>query len=246
MVAEEKVIVITGGASGIGLALVKHFIPRNAVISIDRNAAKIDKLQTQFPTVISLSADIRHKTEIENVIDQIADQFGRIDMLIHSAGIGKFYNFNTLPENEVFSLVETEIMTDLIAPILITKKCLPLLRQSSEPKVVYITSGLAYMPDATSPTYCSSKAGLHFFAMSLRHQLKGSPVKIIEVLPAAVDTEFSKGINVPKINPEQFVKTFVGKMGKGKTTIRIGMTKVLYVLSRFFPRLAFKIVNSKK
>ncbi|MFT3947848.1 MAG: SDR family NAD(P)-dependent oxidoreductase [Agriterribacter sp.] len=246
MAIENKVIVITGGASGIGLALAKHFILNNTVVSIDRNPKKIELLKIEVPKVISLKADICNKTEIEKGVAEIKSSFSKIDMLVHSAGIGRFYNFDAMPEDELLSLAETEIATDFVAPILITKKCLPLLKQSPDPKIVYITTGLAYMPDTASPTYCSSKVGLHFFAMSLRHQLKDTNIKVIEVLPAAVDTEFSKGIDVPKISTEKFVKSFVGKLEKGKTTIRIGMANVLYMLSRFFPSLAFKIINGKK
>lgn len=246
MTTQNQIIVITGGATGIGLALVKHFIADNQVISIDRNLKKIETLQKQVPKVKSIKADISKKNEIDEAVKQISKDYNKIDMLINNAGIGKYYDFKKTIETELIEIVVAEITTNLISPILLTKKCLPLISKSDSPKIVYISTGLAYMPDAGSPTYCSSKAGLHFFAMSLRHQLKGTNIQVIEVLPAAVDTDFSKGIDVPKISTEKFVKMFVSKLDKGQTTINIGMAIVLNKLSRFFPKFTFNIINNKK
>lgn len=245
MVTKNQVIVITGGASGIGLALVKHFITYNQVFSIDRNPDKIEKLLQEFPAVKSIKADVCNDDEINKAIEVISKDYGRIDMLISNAGIGKHYNFETTPEEELIQIVRAEIATNFTVPILLSKKSLPLLLKSDFPKIVFISSGLAYMPDAGSPTYCSSKAGLHFFAMSLKYQLKNTKIKVIEVLPAAVDTEFSKGIEVPKISTEKFIKEFITKLNKGQTTINIGMAGVLNIISRFSPKLAFEMINKR-
>lgn len=166
-------------------------------------------------------------------------------MLISNAGIGKYYDFISTAESELIKIAEAEITTNFMAPVLPSKKCLPLLLKSDFPKIIFVSTGLAYMPDAGSPTYCSSKAGLHYFAMSLRHQLRKTNIKVIEVLPAAVDTDFSKGIDVPKISTEKFVKSFIYQLDKEKTTIDIGMAAVLNKLSRFFPKFAFNIINRK-
>lgn len=245
MAIQNQVIVITGGASGIGLSLVKHFIADNQVISIDRNPEKITLLQKEVPKVKSIRADVCKKEEVHQAINQIDRRYGKIDLLISNAGIGKHYNFETIIEDELIQIAEAEIITNFLAPVLLSKKSLPLLLKSDFPKIVFVSTGLAYMPDAGSPTYCSSKAGLHFFVMSLRHQLKNTKIKVIEVLPAAVDTEFSKGIEVPKISTEKFVREFISKLNKGQTTIHIGMAVVLHKLSRFFPKFAFNIINKK-
>lgn len=246
MAIQNQVIVITGGATGIGLALVKHFVTDNVDISIDRNFRKIEALQKQFPKVKSIKADVCNNGELNRAVEVINKNYGRIDILISNAGTGKRYNFETTAEDELIQIIEAEIRTNFIAHIILSKKCLPVLYKSNSPKIVFISTGLAYMPDAGSPTYCSSKAGLHFFAMSLRYQLKNTKIKVIEVLPAAVDTEFSKGMDVPKISTEKFVKDFITQLEKGQTTIHIGMAAVLNKLSRFFPKLAFKIINGNE
>ncbi len=246
MTTQNRIIVITGGATGIGLALVKHFIADNQVISIDRNLQKIETLQKQVPKVKSIKADISKKEEIDEAVKQISKDYGKIDLLINNAGIGKYYDFEKTTENELIEIVEAEITINFLAPILLTKKCLPLISKSDSPKIIFISTGLAYMPDAGSPTYCSSKAGLHSFTISLRHQLKGTNIKVIEVLPAAVDTEFNKELDIPKISTEKFVKSFISKLNKGETTMNIGMAAVLNKLSRFFPKFAFKIINTNK
>src|SRR5471030_3136540 len=105
---KNKVIVITGGASGIGLAIVKELMDNNTVISIDRNPNKIATLKASLPKVTSIKADITSNEELTNAISEIEKKHGRIDVLINNAGVGSPFDFANAKEDELMKSIETE------------------------------------------------------------------------------------------------------------------------------------------
>lgn len=240
---ENKIIVITGGATGIGLAITRELLPHNTVISIDRNPAKITALKAALPQVVSLKADVTRPSELDAALLHIERDFGSIDLLINNAGTGSQFDFTTMPEGELAELLEREMAVNYKAPILLTRKAMPLLSKAAEPVVVFVSSGLAYMPIAGFAGYCASKSAMHVFTMSLRHQLRASKIRIVEVLPPTVDTDFNKGINAPKMSPTAFARAFITQLAKGKTVINIGQSAALALFSRFLPGVAFRMLN---
>jgi uncharacterized oxidoreductase len=244
---KNKIIVITGGATGIGFAIVKELVNNNTVISIDRNPSKINALKASLPKVESLKADVTSNEELTNVIASIEKTHGRIDVLINNAGKGEVFNFVKTPEKELIEKIETEMSINYIAPILLTKKALPLLQKSTEPIVVMISSGLAYMPVSSAGTYSASKAAIHFATMIIRHQLFPLKIRVVEVLPPVVETDMSKGLTISKKMPaDKFAQIFLAKLSKGENVMNIGQVAALEKLSRYFPKAAFKILNRTK
>ncbi|MDO1445444.1 SDR family NAD(P)-dependent oxidoreductase [Rhodocytophaga aerolata] len=239
----NQVIVITGGASGIGYAIIQELLKANTIVSLDRNVQKINRLTANLSQVTSIQADITDPEQVSHSLEVISQKFGRIDMLIHNAGKGSFVDFAKCPETELQHVLRQEIETNYMAPVLLTKKALYLLQKSRQPTVVFLTSGLAYMPVAKFAGYCAAKAAMHFFAMSLRHQLKDTPIKVIEVLPPTLDTDFNKGLDIPKMSPETFANRLIKMLAKGEETITIGQSVALEKFARFFPALAFKMLN---
>src|SRR5256885_11548544 len=98
---ENKIIVITGGASGIGLGIIKELIGKNIVISLDRNDKKIAALKSALPKVESIKTDITSETDLANAISTIQNKHGKIDLLINNAGVGKNFDFLNLSEKEL-------------------------------------------------------------------------------------------------------------------------------------------------
>lgn len=239
----NKIIVITGGATGIGLAIVKEFSDSNTVISLDRNQKSIDDLVAKVPKAISIHTDVTDTLQLRKALTQIEEKYGRIDILINNAGIGKALSFEKLSEEEISAVAEAEMKVNYFAPIRLTKMALPLLDKSADPRVVFNTSGLAYTPSATFPTYSATKAALHSFVLTLRHQLKNTKVHVYELLPPAVDTAFSTGIDTPKIKPEQVAKALAKGLESKKFTIHVGQAGALSIISRISPSGAFKMVN---
>ena len=243
MQLQSKIIVITGGATGIGRALIAELLPANTVISLDRSPQKIAELGKYFPLVHSIRADITNDPEVKAALAEIANKFGLIDVLINNAGTGAQFDFTRIEEEALKGVLQREIATNFLAPVLLTHQALPLLQKSPSPMVVFVSSGLAYMPIASFGGYCASKAAMHAFAMSLRHQLKKTRVKVVEVLPPTVDTDFNKGIEAPKMAPAAFAKVCLKQLEGGKTIINIGQSKALSIFSRLMPGLAFKMLN---
>ncbi len=240
---KNKIIVITGGATGIGLAIIKELINDNIVISIDRNLSKIENLKTIVPKVESIKADVTSDEELNNAIESIEKLHGRIDVLINNAGKGGKFDFVNATEKDLIETIETEMSINYIAPIRLTKKALPLLKKSAEPIIVIISSGLAYVPISFIGTYCASKAAIHFVALSLRQQLANSKIRVVEVLPPVVDTEISKDAKVSRMSTNRFAKIFIKKLSKGENIMNIGNTAALEKFTRVFPKMAFKMVN---
>ncbi len=242
---KNKIIVITGGASGIGLAIIKELISDNTIISIDRNQVKIDNLKKTVPKVNSILADITSGKDLDNAIATIKDSYGKIDLLINNAGKGGSFDFVNATEKDLLETIEMEMAINYKAPIMLTKKALPLLRKSDSPTVVIVSSGLAYIPMAFLGTYCASKSAIHFVAMSMRHQLAKSNIRVVEVLPPVVDTELAKDAPVAKMPVDKFAKTFISQLEKGVDVMNIGQTAGLEKFVRFFPKTAFKTLNKQ-
>ncbi len=243
MQLQHKIIAITGGASGIGRALVAELLPANTVISLDRSPEKITALGAAFPQVHSLRTDITNDQETKAALAAIARDFGRVDVLINNAGTGAQFDFADTGAEPLQGMLRREINTNYLAPVLLTHQALPLLQKSPSPVVVFVSSGLAYMPIASFAGYCASKAAMHAFALSLRHQLRKTNIRVVEVFPPTVDTDFNKGIQAPKMAPAAFAKAFLQQLERGKTSINIGQSKALSVFSRLMPGLAFKMLN---
>lgn len=221
-----KIIVITGGASGIGLALIDALIANNTIISLDRNPTKIQALQERHPKVVCIPSDLTDLHQMQAAIDTIQQQYQFIDILINNAGIAKVLDWQT----------------NFIAPLHLAKISLPLLQQASNPTIVMITSGLIYAPKIDLPNYSATKIALHSMCLTMRAQLPG--VKIIEVLPPMVDTSMNTDTKGKKMSPEQFAHDCLKGISKGQERINVGMSKMLGIISRIAPSLAMKLVNA--
>lgn len=243
---KNKIIVITGGATGIGLAITKELIGDNMVISIDRTESKIAALKAALPKVESIRADVTSEADLSNAISIIEKTHGKIDLLINNAGKGGAFDFVKTPEKELMETIEMEMAINYLAPIRLTRKALPLLQKSSEPIVVMVSSGLAYMPLAFLGTYCATKTAIHFATMSIRHQLAALKIRVVEVLPPVVDTDLSKSATMPKMPADKFARIFLSRLEKGDTVMNIGQSASLEKFSRFLPKTAFKMLNKER
>ena len=242
---KNKIVVITGGATGIGLAIARELLSDNTVISLDRNPTKIAALRSALPHVHSIKADVTLADHRHAALASIEKEFGRIDLLINNAGIGGTFDFLKADEDTLQRAIANEIAVNYEAPILLTKLALPLLKKSNDPTVVVTTTGLVYTPMAIIGSYCASKAAAHFAAMSLRHLLAPEKIRVVEVLPPSVDSELNFAKGVKKMPPEIFAKQFLAKLSRGQEVINVGQSVFLEKLSRLAPKMAFRMLNSR-
>lgn len=192
-------ILITGGGSGIGLALAEEFSKLgNKVIVAARSARKLELVAKKG--LEQLPVNMSARDSIESLARTVVSRFPALNVVIHNAGIMKNENLRTA--NTANIAVET-IATNLTGPILLTAALLPHLLQKPDATIMTVSSGLGFVPLAMTPTYSATKAAIHSYTESLRYQLQGTPIGVIELVPPYVQTELmgSRQLHDPAAMP---------------------------------------------
>ena len=244
MILQNNTILITGGSSGIGLELAKRLIEKNnKVIICSRSKDKLEKAKVKYPDIEIFQCDLSKEKECERLTHWIKETHKECNILINNAAIVHITNF--YKDEKILEKAKTEIHTNLLAPIILTKLFIPILEKNPKPKLINITSGLAYVPKADYPFYNATKSALHSFTQTLRMQMDKSAIDILEVFLPPVDTPFHKG-NPPKkvITVEKAVDKMISGIEKEEIEIRVGITKLIYLISRIAPKFASKKVNN--
>lgn len=180
-------ILITGGGSGIGRALAEALHAKgNKVIVAGRRERALDAVTEANPGMESMLLDIQDATDIARFARQAVERFPRLNAVIQNAGIMKPEN---VPAADNLGIAEETIMTNLLGPIRLTAALLPHLLKQPRASIVTVSSGLAFVPLAATPTYSATKAAIHSWSIGLREQLKATSVEVIEIAPPYVQTE---------------------------------------------------------
>jgi len=180
-------ILITGGGSGIGRALAEALHDRgNQVIIAGRREGALDQVTAANPGMASMLLDIQDKADIEAFARQAVERFPRLNVVLNNAGIMKP---ETVPAADNLAIAEETIATNLLGPIRLTTALLPHLLRQDKATILTVSSGLAFVPLAATPTYSATKAAIHSWSIGLREQLKDTPVEVIEITPPYVQTE---------------------------------------------------------
>ncbi|MBR0903231.1 SDR family oxidoreductase [Bradyrhizobium liaoningense] len=183
-------ILITGGTSGIGRALAEAFHDRgNRVIVTGRRQALLDQITTERPGLIGLTLDFDDPASLPRLSADVRARFPELNVLIANAGISR-------PEDICVdgwdaSDAEAIVATNIVGVLRVTAAFLPVLKRQPSATIVATSSNLAFVPRADFPTYCASKAFLHSWLQSLRHQLRKIPVEVLELAPPYVQTELT-------------------------------------------------------
>jgi uncharacterized oxidoreductase len=191
----NQTVLITGGASGIGLALAKRFAARgNTVIVCGRDQAKLDAAARDIAGLKTIRADVADTADRVRLAETVRRDFPALSVLVNNAGIQNQPPPITEPQD--WAAHQNELTINLSAPIHLSMLLAPHLATRSDAAIINVTSGLAYVPIARMPVYCATKAALHSFTQSLRHQMKGTSVTVIELAPPAVNTDLGgKGLH---------------------------------------------------
>jgi uncharacterized oxidoreductase len=183
-------ILLTGGSSGIGLALAVALQDAgNQVIIAGRRQALLQAAVAAHPGLQAEVLDVADLDGLAGFAAQMVSRYPGLNVLINNAGIMLAEDL-LAPDT---GAAEATITTNLSAPIKLTAALLPHLRAQADATVIMVTSGLAFVPLTATPTYNATKAALHSYSQSLRHQLRDSSVKVLELAPPAVQTDLMPG-----------------------------------------------------
>ena len=186
MKTTDNTILVTGGGSGIGRGLAEAFHHLgNQVIITGRGQKALDETTAANPGMKSVTLDVSDPKSIQSFAAQVTKEFPSLNVLINNAGIMQPENLLEKPDA---SVAEAIVTTNLLGPIRLTAALLPPLRKQPRATIMTVSSGLAFVPLAMTPTYCATKAAVHSYTQSLRYQLKSTKVEVIELIPPYVQT----------------------------------------------------------
>ena len=236
-------VLITGGSSGIGLALAKQFLAlRNKVIITGRDASKLEEIKHRLPELEYKACDLTDNASLDELVFLIEQKYRNLNVLINNAAVQ--YNYQFVDEPDLIHKVEYEIAANLTAPIKLTGLLLPVLLNNENSAVVNVSSGLFIAPKKTASVYCATKAAIHSYSKTLRYQLEGTGIRVFEIIPSLVDTPMTSGRGKSKISPDKLVNEFIKDFKADRFESYIGKTKLLCSVHRFSPQLADKIMKN--
>ena len=182
-------LLITGGGSGIGRALAEAFHANgNQVVIAGRRRELLDEVTAANPGMKSAVLDIENADAIRSFAAQLKADYPALNVVIHNAGIMRAESIQSGELGDA----EATIATNLLGPIRLNAALLPLLQAQPQATIMTVSSGLAFVPMAATPTYCATKAAIHSYTQSLRYQLRDSQIEVLELIPPYVQTELMR------------------------------------------------------
>ncbi|MDT7536388.1 SDR family oxidoreductase [Sphingobium sp. SA2] len=183
-----KTILITGGGSGIGAALAHEFhAAGNQVIIAGRRQAALDAVVAAHPGMAAMTLDMEDAAAIVAFADKLVAEFPALNAVVLNAGV------MIAEEGIDLAIAETTVATNLLGPIRLSHALLPHLRAQAAASLITVSSGLAFVPLAATPTYSATKAAIHSWSLAMRAQLAGTSVEVIEIVPPGVQTDLMPG-----------------------------------------------------
>jgi uncharacterized oxidoreductase len=214
-------ILITGGASGIGLGLTERFIQENnTVIICGRRESVLNEVKAKFPSVITKVCDLSLEEERIELYKWISENHPDLNVLINNAGIQKWIS---VTDAGFYESMKAEIATNIEAPLHLTSLFIEL---KSLTTVMNVTSGLAFSPFAKVPVYSATKAFFRSFTISLRHLLKAKNIEVIEIIPPALNTDLG-GVGLHDAHPSvsDFIVSIFEQLKEGRTELTFGTSE---------------------
>ena len=223
MKLRDNKILITGGASGIGLGLTERFIKENnTVIICGRRETVLQEVTEKFPNVIAKVCNLCVEAERIELYNWISENHSDLNVLVNNAGIQNWMNIS---DNDFYEKASDEITTNIIAPIHLTTLFTNL---KSLDTIINVTSGLAFVQLSKVPIYCATKAFLHSFTLSVRHILKSKNIEVIEMIPPALNTDLGgKGLHDGQPLVSDFVEAVFQQMKAGNTELTFGFSEAM-------------------
>lgn len=216
-------VLITGGASGIGLGLTERFIQENnTVIICGRRESLLKEISDRFTHVITYRCDLSLPLERKKLFEWISENHADLNVLVNNAGIQQSVS---LSDDTFYGQAKEEIDINIEAPIHLASLFIHL---KSLDTIINVTSGLAFVPMIRMPVYCATKAFLHSFTLSLRQLLKAGNIEVIELIPPALNTDLGgKGRHDYAPPVSDFIQAVFEQLALGKTELTFGFSDAM-------------------
>lgn len=232
-------MLITGGASGIGLGLTERFIhENNTVIICGRRESVLKEVSDKFPSVITRVCDLTIEAERTALFNWVSENHSDLNVLINNAGIQQWINISDI---DFFQRAKNEIAINIEAPLHLTSLFMNL---KSLETIMNVSSGLSFVPLSKVPVYAATKAFIHSFTLSSRYLLKSKNIEVIEIIPPALNTDLGgKGIHDAAPPVSDFINAIFEQLKEGKNQLTFGFSEAMAKASQEDIKNAFNRMN---
>ncbi len=233
-------ILITGGASGIGLGLTERFLKENnTVIICGRRTSALKEVSDKFPSVITRVCDLTVEADRISLYTWIAENHPDLNVLVNNAGIQQWMK---IEDPDFYTRMKNEIAINIEAPVHLTSLFINL---KSLRTIINVTSGLAFVPLTKVPIYSATKAFFHSFTWSLQQLLKAKNIEVIEMVPPALNTDLGgKGLHDTQPPVSAFIEAVFEQMKEGKSQVSFGFSENMLKAGPEEMQAAFSRMNA--
>ncbi|MCM3116525.1 SDR family NAD(P)-dependent oxidoreductase [Neobacillus sp. MER 74] len=227
-------VLITGGAAGIGLAFAERFIKAgNKVIVCGRRETKLQEAKDKYPELITRVCDVTKESDRIALFNWVTSEHPDVNVLVNNAGIQQRYHVLKTNVMEDWSYYSQEIASNIEAPFHFCLLFAPYFAKKDYGAILNVSSGLAFTPMAIAPIYSATKAAVHSFTMSLRHQLEDTAIEVVEVAPPAVNTDLGGvGLHTFGTPVDEFADAIFKGLEAGKSEIGYARSEKAIRMSR--------------
>ena len=243
-------VLVTGGATGIGYAVAAKFLEAGSeVIICGRRRNRLQAAKRQLPALNVVRCDVAVESERRSLLKWTTKHFPGLNVLVNNAGIQREMDFTSPHATRPTPKKDDEVGINLTAQIRLCALFTPTLLRRRSAAIVNVSSGLAFVPIASMPVYCATKAAIHSFTTSLRHQLRGTTVQVFEAVPPTTDTELDASFAGPEeqayrgISPREVAEAIMEGVKADREEILIGQAQGLYQASLQDPKAIFDKLN---
>ncbi|MEK4440262.1 SDR family oxidoreductase [Niallia sp. FSL K6-0077] len=224
MKLSDNTILITGGNAGIGLAFAERFIDAgNTVVVCGRREEALQQAKEKYPSLITYVSDLSVEAERVKLFEWVTAHYPEVNVLVNNAGIQQRFNVLKADAKNDWSYFNKEITINMEAAIQMSMLFAPYFSEKENAAIINVTSGLAFTPMVIAPIYSATKAAMHSFTVSLRHQLSDTSIEVIEVAPPAVNTDLGgAGLHTAGEPLNEFADGIFQGLKEGKLEIGYG------------------------
>jgi len=246
-----KVAIVTGASQGFGLAVARQFVVEGASVAICARDAilleevclELAKATTQGEQkVVSFAVDVSKPDEVEDFVQQVVQDLGRVDILVNNAGVyGPMGEIETIDWNEWVQAIEI----NLFGSILMSRAALPYLKGQRSGKIIQLSGGGATNPMPRLSAYAVSKAGIVRFVETLAEEVREFGIDVNAIAPGALNTRLLE--EVLQAGPEKVGEGFYQKSlqqkESGGASLEIGVGLAVFLGSSASDGITGKLIS---